>query len=973
VLGGQYTPNPFNVVTTVRNNGTVNANDMQVTLYLPHGLAFATGSATQVLGTLAAGEERQVSWSVRATGISEDATLTYFVVAAASNAVAPSVARQIMVPRLLNVLAVLPNIGGNAGNVTVTVRGSGFKDGAVVRLGDLVGQNTIAISSEQIQTTFGLLGESPGTRQIEIENPGGEIVAAHEPFTIISGGEGRLAIELVGPAFVRSVFDAPTPVPFILLAKNEGLTDLDPTAIRITAGEVIPQSTAFEEVLAIADGAPVFFTSQTSLVLGLPPIGIDQPVVVRMTLSDEMLADCTKTGVKPEDLSCDTLVKLIRKVREDLKKAEEELAAAKEDVIRNCTPGVPPNLNPDCIRALQKQRAAQQKVNQLKEWLKLLCRAYIQKKCPGMECGDVSASPSLSNGLNSPVGINEVSPEQATSFTSGVVARASEAPDQESSSFTVCFVGARDPNDKFGAAGSGGTRYVRGEGLLPYDVHFENKAEATAHAQEVVVTDQLDVDKFDLSTFSLGLMSFGATQVEPPPGVQQFSTDVDLRPANNLIVRINTGLDEDTGVVTWRFISLDPSTGLPTTDALAGFLPPNKNLPEGEGSVLYSVMPKENLPTGTEIRNHAVIVFDTNPPIETPEWLNTLDTIAPTSQVLPLAGTQAAPDFEVHWSGTDIDSGIRDYSIFVSEDGGPFTPWLIDTTDTAGIFSGVAGHTYAFYSVAQDQAGNVEAAPPAADTTTKVEGDQCPDDPNKTEPGVCGCGVADTDSDGDGVPDCKDNCPTVANPDQHDSDGNGTGDACANTSPNAKCRNVTVPIDPGICSAALASVDDDSSDPNGDPITLVQAPTGPYHLGTTPVTLIVADNKGASNSCTATVTVVDQQPPTISSVTANPSTLWPPNHKMIPVTVAASASDNCGAALVCKITAVSSNEPVSGTGDGDTAPDWQITGNLTANLRAERAGTGNGRVYTVTVGCTDASGNSSAKTTAVTVPHDQGK
>ena len=92
---------------------------------------------------------------------------------------------------------------------------------------------------------------------------------------------------------------------------------------------------------------------------------------------------------------------------------------------------------------------------------------------------------------------------------------------------------------------------------------------------------------------------------------------------------------------------------------------------------------------------------------------------------------------------------------------------------------------------------------------------------------------------------------------------------------------------------------------------------------------------------------------------------------MAPVTVTASASDICDAAPVCKITSVSSNEPVNGTGDGDTAPDWVITGNLTANLRAERAGSG--RVYTITVACTDASGNSSTKTTAVTVPHDQGK
>jgi hypothetical protein len=57
--------------------------------------------------------------------------------------------------------------------------------------------------------------------------------------------------------------------------------------------------------------------------------------------------------------------------------------------------------------------------------------------------------------------------------------------------------------------------------------------------------------------------------------------------------------------------------------------------------------------------------------------------------------------------------------------------------------------------------------------------DACPDDPNKSDPGECGCGVpGDGDSDVDGVPDCFDNCPLFYNPDQTDSDGDGYGDAC---------------------------------------------------------------------------------------------------------------------------------------------------------------------------------------------------
>ena len=70
-----------------------------------------------------------------------------------------------------------------------------------------------------------------------------------------------------------------------------------------------------------------------------------------------------------------------------------------------------------------------------------------------------------------------------------------------------------------------------------------------------------------------------------------------------------------------------------------------------------------------------------------------------------------------------------------------------------------------------------------ADTDTDSDGtpdctDGCPTNPNKTAPGTCGCGVADTDTDGDGRADCVDNCPAISNADQRDCNANSIGDVC---------------------------------------------------------------------------------------------------------------------------------------------------------------------------------------------------
>ncbi|PTY07810.1 hypothetical protein DB347_06185 [Opitutaceae bacterium EW11] len=152
------------------------------------------------------------------------------------------------------------------------------------------------------------------------------------------------------------------------------------------------------------------------------------------------------------------------------------------------------------------------------------------------------------------------------------------------------------------------------------------------------------------------------------------------------------------------------------------------------------------------------------------------------------------------------------------------------------------------------------------------------------------------------------------------------------------------------------------------PVTLSPASGSQFPLGATTVNATAVDAAGNQSGGSFTVTVVDTTAPTIASVTASETVLWPANHKMRPITLHADVTDAVGV-VSTRIVSVTSNEPVNGVGDGNTSPDWEITGDMTLNLRAERAGPGNGRVYTVTVEARDAANNSSTNHVTISVPH----
>ena len=141
-------------------------------------------------------------------------------------------------------------------------------------------------------------------------------------------------------------------------------------------------------------------------------------------------------------------------------------------------------------------------------------------------------------------------------------------------------------------------------------------------------------------------------------------------------------------------------------------------------------------------------------------------------------------------------------------------------------------------------------------------------------------------------------------------------------------------------------------------------------LGTTSVTATASDVAGNVGTVTFDVVVQDTVAPAVLSLTCDPSVLMKRNHKMATIHVSANVSDAGDAAPNVRIVSVTCIDNGVTVGPAMASDDWVVTGDMTVELRCERSGRGDGRIYEIAVACTDASGNTTVATVEVTVPHD---
>ncbi|WP_461117818.1 DUF7619 domain-containing protein [Spirosoma jeollabukense] len=281
-------------------------------------------------------------------------------------------------------------------------------------------------------------------------------------------------------------------------------------------------------------------------------------------------------------------------------------------------------------------------------------------------------------------------------------------------------IASYDPNDKLGPVGVKAQRFVNMQTPFNYLIRFENFASATADAQLVRLVDTLSKDKYDLSTLQLGYFNIADTTFYIPPGKKHHVVDWDLRPSKNLIVRMEATFIDSTGVLIATYTSLDPSTMKLTEDPILGFLPPNKLAREGEGGLSFNVEPKATLPNLATLRNTAYIYFDGNPVIPTPPWTNIIDSQPPTSAILTLPTATQDTTFTLRWQGSDNESGVNLFDIYVAVNNSPYKLFLQGTSSLTATFTGKMDSTYSFYSVAYDSLYNQEAAPVSYDKRISI-------------------------------------------------------------------------------------------------------------------------------------------------------------------------------------------------------------------------------------------------------------
>jgi hypothetical protein len=419
-----------------------------------------------------------------------------------------------------------PIVGGDVGDTTITVEGAGFQQGATCSIisGDTTIASTIATvnsSGTAVTCTFPLNGAPTGSYTVIVTNPDGSALTKQSAFTVESAVGPQMNLSIVGRPAIR-VSVATT---FDLVVSNMGDTNAYGSMVAVAYPPNL--TTGFQLAPFPQVGAPTNYNGVSNIyeqngvdkqVLFIPVLAPGQSVSYTFQVTDGVLND-SPTIIAQLAVGATSL----------------DTSDAGPDLSGNQIEGVTP-----------KPRSAIKPIECFQHVVSSFANAFGVPGCLGGSTVDILISACMGQAPNIPEpngganfaqwmaaqiaqncagAVNPVAGAAASAFNAWQVLGDCGGQEIQHSIIKFFTTGSIDPNYKGGSAGDGSSsKYTNGSQPLPYIVGFENEPSATAPAAAVVVTDQLDPAKVDLSTFSLGPVSIGSNVITPPLGVNSFAT-----------------------------------------------------------------------------------------------------------------------------------------------------------------------------------------------------------------------------------------------------------------------------------------------------------------------------------------------------------------------------------------------------------------------------------------------------------------
>lgn len=634
------------------------------------------------------------------------------------------------------------NHGGNAGAVSVTVSGAGFLPGMQLWLGktgqaNINGDTIVVLNDFILETSFDLTGQLAGEWNVVAVFPTGDTAVLVNGFTIEQGGADDLWVNITGDPVLRIGFNQIYSITY----GNKG--NLDAVFVPLMVGG-LPLGTEIELLNTVlnydtvsgldtlgnynaSDGytlhdsvlnisyrgiyigkIPAGFTGTLSFIFHVPPgtllhstplieIGIGAPFY---NSTDGLIKSAANIGTCTASL---------------MKNVLETIAPSPGVQAINCvnsSSGLFKSIYDTYKYYTTKPRGYNAVAHSLLNFHNL---AYKFTKVV-TSCANLAGQIPLTKGTQIGVKLtwNALMNYEYTAGCADLYARKAYA------SFRSIIGNATDPNNKYGPGGASESHYLTDDIPMPFMINFENDSNSNALVQHVEVIDTLNATDFNRSTFKFTGVTIGDQSFTLPYPSDFFLHDFSFRQQFGIDARAVGTYNEVEGIVNMNIYTIDTTTGQITTNALAGFLPPDTLSPYGQGSFSFIVDPTDGITSGDTTANTAYIYFDANPPIQTPSWTNIFDLDPPVSNVTSLLQVQQDSVFDVFWTGADIGSGIAGYNIYYSINGGNAIGWLANTSDTTAVFTGSPDSSYCFYSVAYDSAGNYEEIPVVFDACTYV-------------------------------------------------------------------------------------------------------------------------------------------------------------------------------------------------------------------------------------------------------------